>query len=123
MIQDDFITWVLINTPESHRTVDEIALKLLSVNFAGVHTSSLNMGHALYWLLARYVVRWLSDSLFSPVNGTFSSSRPKYVMPLREEIEETIGRLGWTKDAIGQMPRLDSFMKESMRMSPLGARE
>jgi cytochrome P450 len=57
MIQDDFMTCLLINTPESHRTVDEIALKLLSVNFAAVHTSSLNMGHALYWLLARYVVR------------------------------------------------------------------
>jgi cytochrome P450 len=98
--------------------VDEIALELLSVNSAAVHTSSLNMGHALYWLLARYVVWWLSDSLFSPVNRTFSSS-----IPLREEIEETVGQLGWTKDAIGHMPRLDSFMKESMRMSPLGARE
>jgi len=96
---DDFITWLLVNAPESDRTVDEITRRLLVVNFAAIHTSSLSMGHALYWLLAR----------------------PKYMIPLREEIEETVGRLGWTKDAIGQMPKLESFMKESMRMSPLGA--
>jgi hypothetical protein len=49
--------------------------------------------------------------------------RPQYVAPLREEIEETVGRLGWTKDAIGQMPKLESFMKECMRMNPLGVGE
>ncbi|KIM22630.1 hypothetical protein M408DRAFT_28548 [Serendipita vermifera MAFF 305830] len=97
---DDFITWLLVNAPESDRTVDEIVRRVLIVNFAAIHTSSLNLGHALYWLLAR----------------------PKYIAPLREEIEETVGRLGWTKDAIGQMPKLESFMKECMRMTPLGAR-
>jgi hypothetical protein len=49
--------------------------------------------------------------------------RPQYVAPLREEIEETVGRLGWTKDAIGQMPKLESFMKECMRINPPGAGE
>jgi cytochrome P450 len=121
--QDDFITWLFVNAPESDRTVDEITRRLLVVNFAAIHTSALNLGHALYWLLARYVARWLSNSSSSPANRIFFSFRPKYIIPLREEIEETVGRLGWTKDAIGQMPKLESFMKECMRMTPLGARE
>jgi hypothetical protein len=63
IIQDDFITWLLVNAPESDRTVDEITRRLLVVNFAAIHTSSLSMGHALYWLLARYVAKWLSNAL------------------------------------------------------------
>lgn len=95
---DDFVTWLFLNAPESDRTVPEITRRLLGVNFAAVHTSSLSFAHAMYWLLAR----------------------PQYVAPLREEIEETVGRLGWTKDAIGHMPKLESFMKECMRMNPGG---
>jgi hypothetical protein len=66
--QDDFITWLLVNAPESDHTVEELTRRLLAVNFAAIHTSALNMGHALYWLLARYVARCLSNSLFSPAN-------------------------------------------------------
>jgi cytochrome P450 len=59
--QDDFITWLLTSAPESDRTVDGITRRLLIINFAGIHTSSVSLGHALYWLLARYVERWLSN--------------------------------------------------------------
>jgi cytochrome P450 len=39
--------------------------------------------------------------------------------PLREEVEEIIQREGWTKAAIDQMSKLDSFIKESQRLHPL----
>ena len=39
--------------------------------------------------------------------------------PLREEVEEIIQREGWTKEALDQMPKLDSFIKESQRLQPL----
>jgi hypothetical protein len=52
--QDDFITWLLTSAPESERTVDGIIRRLLNTNFAAIHTSSLGLGHTLYWLLARY---------------------------------------------------------------------
>ena len=39
--------------------------------------------------------------------------------PLREEVEEIIQREGWTKEAIDQMSKLDSFIKESQRLHPL----
>jgi hypothetical protein len=61
----------------------------------------------------------------SPTHNSLqlNPSRPKYITPLREEIEEAVAQLGWTKGAMGQMPRLESFMKECLRMSPVGARE
>jgi hypothetical protein len=53
--QDDFVTWLLTCAPESDRTVEGITRRLLIVNFAAIHTSSVSLGHMLYWLLARYV--------------------------------------------------------------------
>jgi hypothetical protein len=70
-IQDDFVSWLLLNAPESDRTVPEITRRLLMVNFAAIHTSSLNLTHALYWLLARYVYQPPSIRLLI---GVFLSS-------------------------------------------------
>ena len=47
---------------------------------------------------------------------------PEYVGRLREEVEEVI-REGWTKEALDQMYKVDSFIKESQRKTPLGNRE
>ena len=41
--------------------------------------------------------------------------------PLREEIEAVIEEQGWSKASIANMTKLDSFVKESMRLVPLSA--
>jgi hypothetical protein len=41
---------------------------------------------------------------------------------MRQEIDEITAEMGWTKDAISHMHRLDSFMRECQRINPLGAR-
>ena len=46
---------------------------------------------------------------------------PEYHEPLREEIETAVARDGCTKAAIMNMHKLDSFLKETMRLSPLSA--
>ena len=45
---------------------------------------------------------------------------PEYIQPLREEIEAIIEKEGWTKASVMKMRKLDSFLKESIRMHPLG---
>jgi len=45
---------------------------------------------------------------------------PEYWSALREEVEEATNRDGWTKAAIDQMYKVDSFIKESQRLHPLG---
>ena len=37
--------------------------------------------------------------------------------PLREEVETIIAEEGWSKASIGKMRKLDSFLKESMRLA------
>lgn len=94
----DMISWLMQIAPEEEMDADSIASRIIAVNFAAIHTSGLSITHAVYWLVAR----------------------PEYLVPLREEIEQIIDQYGWSKDSIAKMVKLDSFLKESSRMSPLG---
>lgn len=40
----------------------------------------------------------------------------QYIEPLREEISSIVRTEGWTKAAIDNMQKLDSFIKESQRL-------
>ena len=44
---------------------------------------------------------------------------PEYVEPLREEIETVIQEQGWSKASVSKMTKLDSFVKETMRLSQI----
>jgi len=44
------------------------------------------------------------------------AAHPEYVIPLREEIEPLIESEGWKKSTIQKMRKLDSFLKESLRI-------
>jgi cytochrome P450 len=44
---------------------------------------------------------------------------PEYIEPIREEIEFAIKNEGLTKKSLTRMCKLDSFIKETMRMHPL----
>lgn len=46
---------------------------------------------------------------------------PEYIKGLREEIEPLVAREGWERATVMKMWKLDSFIKESLRLSPLGA--
>jgi cytochrome P450 len=60
------------------------------------------------------VVQAITHALFD------LAAKPEYLKPLREEVEELIKREGWTKAALEQMHKLDSFVKESQRLHPVG---
>ena len=45
------------------------------------------------------------------------------MQPLREEVEEVVKSEGWTKAGLDQMHKVDSFIKESQRLSSLGVRK
>ncbi|KAF8627694.1 hypothetical protein AX15_004292 [Amanita polypyramis BW_CC] len=95
---NDFISWLLGVVKKEERTLRRMATGILGVNFASVHTTSMVLTHALYDLAAR----------------------PEYVQPLREEIEGITKAEGWSKASVGKFKKLDSFIRESTRMSSLG---
>ena len=47
-------------------------------------------------------------------------ANPKYVEPLRQEIEAVIAEEGWTKAGMDKLHKLDSFLRETQRMNTTG---
>jgi hypothetical protein len=111
--QNDFLTW-LINEGEGEDIEDlSLAVRTLGLNFAAIQTTSRvnlppNHHENKYLLLIQAVAHALFDL----------ASNPEYLKPLREEVEEATEREGWTKAALDQMCKLDSFVKESQRLRP-----
>jgi len=50
----------------------------------------------------------------------YLAANPEYAEPLRHESEVAIQENGWTKTAVMKMQKLDSFVKEAIRLNPLG---
>ncbi|KAF5382328.1 hypothetical protein D9757_008447 [Collybiopsis confluens] len=99
---NDLISWLLdeANTPERRKNiVHEVVSRVLLVNMAAIHTTSITFTNSLYQLAAN----------------------PAVAQPLREEIQACVDEQGWTKAALGQMRKLDSFIKESQRVVGVGA--
>lgn len=81
------------------RTNASYRLTLTIISFVGIHTTTGFATHILYDLAAY----------------------PEYAPALRAEIQEVLQKHGhFSKQALYDMKKLDSFMKESQRLSPLG---
>jgi len=74
--------------------VFDFARRILGINFSAIHTTSSSFTHALYELAAH----------------------PEYVDILRDEVDTIVQEEGWTKEAMQQLVRVDSFLKESQRL-------
>jgi cytochrome P450 len=85
------------STNPSRFSDKELAIRVLVLNFASIHTTANSFGHALYHLAVH----------------------PEFMQTLRQEVEDLIRKEGWTKAAMSQMRHLDSFFRESTRVTTL----
>ncbi|RDB27706.1 Ent-kaurene oxidase [Hypsizygus marmoreus] len=95
----DMLSWLMDEAEGDETSLRNLALRILTINFAAIHTSAMTFTHALFYL----------------------AEHPEYVKPMRDEIEEIIDREGWTHSGMGRMVKLDSFIKESQRLNPLSS--
>ncbi|KAH8105091.1 cytochrome P450 [Cristinia sonorae] len=96
---NDMISWLIDLAPPGKETVPSVALRVLTVNFAAIHTSTMTFSNALYHLAAS----------------------PEYQVELREEVDRVVAEHGWSKEALGKMIKVDSFIKETGRFEGIGA--
>ncbi|KAK1225679.1 hypothetical protein PQX77_011371 [Marasmius sp. AFHP31] len=111
---NDVVTWLVdMNNQignecqKGSHAVEDIVGRVLSINFAAIHTTSTAFTHALYHLAAHPEVQPL----------------------LREELERVLFTnkedggegLGWTKAGMVQLRVMDSFLKESQRFMTIQA--
>ncbi|KNG49331.1 cytochrome p450 [Stemphylium lycopersici] len=99
----DFITWSY-RTAKAEGRLDEmqpdrIAQRILPINFASIHTTSLTAYETMVNVL---------------------SAGPEVVEKLREEAHRILQEEGgWTKQGLSRMHRMDSAIRESQRLSPI----
>jgi len=98
---NDMLMWLMSEARGEERSVEGLARRLLTVNFVAIHSTSQAFTLVLYRLL----------------------SHPEYIEPLREEVEAVIAEEGWTKAGMDKMHKMDSFVRETLRLdsaAPLG---
>ncbi|KAF8585253.1 cytochrome P450 [Ramaria rubella] len=91
---NDSLSWIMEAAEGEERTTRNLTIRILVLNFAAIHTTSITFTNA-FLNLAYY---------------------PQYIAPIREEIEAVITEHGWSRASIARLHKLDSFLKESLRM-------
>ncbi|KZO94422.1 cytochrome P450 [Calocera viscosa TUFC12733] len=94
---NDLLQWFLDAPGGPGPDPNALNITLLGMNFAAIHSSSMTMTHTFYYLAAH----------------------PEYATELREEVDERTKEHGWTRESLDQMHKIDSFVKESMRLTPI----
>ncbi|KAJ7368770.1 cytochrome P450 [Mycena albidolilacea] len=97
---NDLISWLLDVAEGNERTAPALAMRILAANAVAIHTTSIALTDAIFDLAAY----------------------PDHIFLMREEAEREVATQGWTKAALGNMHRIDSFLRESMRINsgPVG---
>lgn len=94
---NDFLQWMMDEADEDDGQPHKLAHRLLILTLAAVHTTSMAATQALFDL----------------------SARPEYVEPLYQEVSQAVKEdAGFKKTTLVKMRKLDSFMRESQRLSP-----
>lgn len=107
-LPNDYITWH-IKTAQAEKNTEEldpmmISRRLMPLNFAAIHTTTFTIVNVLFDLLG-------------------NNPKHQYVELLREEAEHVFASCNgvWDKTALNQLVRIDSAIRESMRISNFGA--
>ncbi|KAH9486572.1 Cytochrome P450 monooxygenase 151 [Psilocybe cubensis] len=82
---------------------------------------------ALSWTLSDASNQIPTQTNWALIKQTFGhvlyhlAANPKFAAPLRKEVEQIVAREGWNKHSLDRMLKVDSFVKESMRMSNISS--
>ncbi|KAJ7765820.1 cytochrome P450 [Mycena maculata] len=92
---NDLISWLLERAEGEERTAPAITARILMMNQAAIHTTTMTLTGALYDLTAY----------------------PEHILPMREEVERIVAKEGWSKTSVSKMYKIDSFIRESQRLT------
>lgn len=94
----DLLQYMIENAEGEDRQPERLAHLVLMSNLAGIHTTCMTITNAICDLC----------------------EYPKYVQMLREEIEQVVSNDGgWQRDTHDKFHKMDSFLKESQRFTPV----
>lgn len=96
---DDLIQWLIDNAPPVEKTVPYLIERIMALNVASIHTTTMTFTSALYILAAE---------------------PEKYVDELRAEIKQHCVDDQITRETLGKLVKMDSFLREAGRYNNAG---
>lgn len=116
--------WLIDAAPgEKHRTPRALVARILTINMAAIHTTTMVCSHMLLCTLALRKVPVQRQSQTSSQALCYLAAYPEYIQPLREEVEAVVRDNGWTKEAMDKLYKVDSFIKETQRVKGMSSGE
>ncbi|KAF8720848.1 hypothetical protein AX14_010657, partial [Amanita brunnescens Koide BX004] len=112
---NDVVSWLVEISKGQERCLEEITMFVLFVNFAAIHTTTMARTFVFIDQSFAHSSQTVTHSLYN------LAAYQDYVQPLREEIESVLQEHGWSKASVAKMTKLDSFVNETMRLSPIAA--
>lgn len=98
--------------PKDKSFVPSVSLRILTTNFAAIHTSSMVRQHSFFSnppCITEAAPQTFSHVLYQV------AAYPQYQAELRHEVDRVVAEYGWTKEAVARMIKIDSFIKETTR--------
>ncbi|KAI0782324.1 cytochrome P450 [Abortiporus biennis] len=98
----DFLQWLMDARPtlgDDDASMRELTCRIILMNFASVQATSSHFTKVLYKII----------------------EHPEYLEELRQEVESVVSTDGWTRAAASKMYKMDSFLRETQRLSNAGA--
>lgn len=94
---NDFLQGMIDMANEADGQPAKLARRALIMGLASVHLTTIAAAHAIFDICAA----------------------PEYFEPLREELIDALREdEGWGKTTVNKLPKMDSFLRESQRLSP-----
>lgn len=97
--RSDMLQWLIDSAPPVERTVPQLVERLLALDVAAIHTTTMTLTQAIY---------------------TLCSESSVYLPALRAEITQNCPSGDFTKESLDKLVRLDSFFRECGRLGPIG---
>ncbi|PCH34739.1 cytochrome P450 [Wolfiporia cocos MD-104 SS10] len=94
----DMLMWLMEAAEGIEKEPERLAVRILVLNIATIHSTATSVIQGLNCLMENI----------------------EYADPLREEAESALRTHGWTKHAINQLVKTDSFLKEASRLNAIG---
>lgn len=107
--EHDLLQWLMDSAKGDEQQTELLTSRILLVTLAATHTITM----------VRFPDVLLIKTFIHAIYNLVS--HPEYIKPLRDEIEELISTYGWEKTAVVKMRKLDSFLKETLRLHPVNA--
>jgi cytochrome P450 len=114
--QNDMLMWLMSEAKGVERSLEGWARRLLMLNFASVHSTSLvSCRSCLFLATVSSIANYASTQTFTQTLYRLLA-HPEYLEPLRQEVEAVVAEEGWTKTGMDKMHKIDSFVRETQRI-------